>query len=365
MKEEEQFYDEEFYFPDKKAGRKARKLASKLDRSKYKKTDQQKRQLPSAIAPSDNPSLLQGIVIKIQGNEIFVQSGNTTYCCSLRGTLKQERQKIKTLIIVGDHVFLEEHSQGEGVIVSICKRSTILSRSDHLSQQKEHLIAANVDLVFITTSVVNPPLRPSIIDRYLIAAHKGGLTAVIIVNKIDLLEGGSQEELLLKECSDVYKDIGIPFIATSASTGKGMDELLALMKDKISVFSGQSGSGKSSLINAAIGADLRVGKTVHKTKKGAHTTSYAELIPLPSGGYVVDTPGIKSFGVWGLEKEEVKQLFKEIAEAANSCHYTDCLHRGDPGCAIPKAIENGLVSKRRYDSYLNILASIEAEHKRR
>lgn len=296
MKEEDLFYDEEFYFPDKKAGRKARKLASKLDRSKYKKTDQQKRK-PIAIPTESNTSqLLEGIVVKIQGNEIFVQSSNNTYCCSLRGTLKQERQKIKTLIIVGDHVFLEEHSKGEGVIISISKRSTILSRSDHLSQQKEHLIAANVDLVFITTSVVDPPLRPSIIDRYLIAAHKGGLTAVIIVNKIDLLEKDSEEEHLLKECSNVYRHIGIPFIATSASTGKGMNELLTLMKDKVSVFSGQSGSGKSSLINAAIGSDLRVGKTVHKTKKGAHTTSYAELLPLPSGAMLLTPRESKALG---------------------------------------------------------------------
>jgi len=302
----------------------------------------------------------------VRGQDIIVQTEKGPYTCTLRGALKKEKNLSKTAIIVGDRVFLEEHSTDEGVIAVIEKRTRLLSRSDHLSQKKEHFIAANVDLVFITTSVVDPPLRPTIIDRYLIAAEKGGLTAVVVINKIDLLnENTIAQRNVLQECIDIYRSIGIPLIMTSITTGEGMDQLTLLMKNKISVFSGQSGSGKSSLINKLCTLDLKVGKTVQRYKKGAHTTSFAQLLPLACGGFVVDTPGIKSFGVWDLQKDDVKNYFPEIRAAGERCHFTDCMHRGESGCAIPEAIVKGKVSARRYESYLNIVSTAESEHIRR
>jgi ribosome biogenesis GTPase len=358
-------YDEDHYFQTRRESRFERKLASKLDRSKYKKTDQEKRRKHEAAenAPSH---LLRGIVTQIRGREIIVQTEKGSFICTLRGALKKEKNLMKTAVIVGDRVFLEEQSADTAAIAAIEERSKTLSRADHLSQKKEQLLAANVDLVCITTSVVDPPLRPSIIDRYLIAAEKGGLTPILIINKIDLLTPENHkehEELASSEA--IYRSLGIPVIKTSTATGQGLEELLNVMKDKISVFSGQSGSGKSSLINATCGLDLKVGKTVHRYKKGAHTTSFAQLLPLPCGGFVVDTPGIKSFGVWALNKDELKNYFHEIQEAGANCLFTDCLHKNETGCAIPDAIAQGKVSQKRFDSYRSILATLEAEHMRR
>jgi ribosome biogenesis GTPase / thiamine phosphate phosphatase len=198
------------------------------------------------------------------------------------------------------------------------------------------------------------------------------LQPVILCNKIDLLDDASipdaereRERELMLECKKIYAAIDIPFLPISCETRDGLDELIAIMKDKISVFSGQSGAGKSSLINATCDMNLKVRKTVQSSKKGAHTTSYAELIHLPFGGYVVDTPGIKSFGVWNLTLDELPMLFPEIADAGCKCKFQDCIHRGETGCYLPEAVEKGLVSPLRYESYLTLLSSIESEHMRR
>ncbi|HXF28650.1 MAG TPA: ribosome small subunit-dependent GTPase A, partial [Chlamydiales bacterium] len=229
-----------------------------------------------------------------------------------------------------------------------------------------HLIAANIDQVIITVSVVDPPLRPSIIDRYLIAAEKGGLKAIIVCNKMDLLDDAHEvERILADECRDIYRTIGVPFLQTSITSGEGLQSLIDIMKDRTSVFSGQSGAGKSSLLNVICGFNLKVGKTVASTKKGAHTTSWAELLPLPFGGYVVDTPGIKSFGIWDVTKEDIRNYFTEIADHSRFCKFQDCSHRQEPGCSIPEAVEKGIISELRYNSYLNLLESIEEEHLRR
>jgi ribosome biogenesis GTPase / thiamine phosphate phosphatase len=358
-------YEESDFFDDKKASRKERKLASKLDRSKYKKTDLEKQKKEQHF---EDEHVQSGIVASIKGQEVLVISENATFSCTVRGSLKKDKERSKTLVIVGDKVLFDS----DNAIVSIQERSSILSRADHLSQQKEHLIAANVDQVLITVSVIDPKLRPSIIDRYLIAAEKGDLHPVIICNKKDLLDNPSYteqereiEKEILNECIEAYRQAGVLFFPISCETGEGVDAVKEQMKGKISVFSGQSGTGKSSLINALCGLSLKVGRTVQSSRKGAHTTSYAELIPLPFGGYVVDTPGIKSFGVWNLQKEELRHLFSEIAEAGLGCKFQDCFHRGEAGCAIPEAIEKGQVSQLRYESYLSILESIESEHLRR
>jgi ribosome biogenesis GTPase len=358
-------YEESDFFHDRKAGRQNRKIASRLDRSQYKKTDQDKLKLV-VDAPQEN--LRKGIVVTVRSQEIVVDSNGEIITCTLRGILKKNKTLLKNLVIVGDVVFFDSHNG----IISVEVRKSVLSRADNLSQQKEHLIAANVDQVLIFVAVVDPMLRPSIIDRYLIAAAKGNLTPVIICNKMDLLvdpnygvEERAREAEKLEECKKIYSSIGVPFIPICCKDGTGVDEVIKIMKDRTSVFSGQSGTGKSSFINEVCHLQLRVGKTVASSRKGAHTTSLAELIQLPFGGYVVDTPGIKSFGIWNLSKDEVRSFFPEIVEAAHQCKFQDCSHREEIGCAIPDAIEAGKVTQLRYDSYLNLLASVEAEHLRR
>ncbi len=357
-------YEVTDFFSDKKTYRHERRRASRLDRSKYKKTDQEKR----PAEPSGMQHLKKGVVVHIQGPEILVDHEGSFIPCTLRGVLKKDKSLFKNLVVVGDVVCFSE----DGAIHHIEERKSVLSRAAHLSQQQEHLLAANVDQVLITVSVVDPPLRPTIIDRYLIAAQKGGLNAVILCNKMDLLEdptyngeGRAHEKTLMHEVQAIYQAINIPFIPLSTVTKEGLDQLIEIMKDKTSVFSGQSGCGKSSLINATCAMELKVGKTVARSKKGAHTTSFARLIKLPFGGYVVDTPGIKSFGIWNIGVRELPALFPEIQAAAGDCKYQDCSHTGEDGCAIPDAIHTQKVSMLRYESYLNIFGSLQQEHLRR
>jgi len=359
-------HEESDYFNIRKDARAERKMAQRKDRSKYKKTDQEKQ----PIEPEKGSH--QGIVTLIRPEQFFVASEGTTYICSLRGALKKETQKLKNLVIVGDLVNFDVTGKESGVIVSVEPRKSLLSRADHLSQQKEHLIAANVDQVFITVSVMDPPLRTPIVDRYLIAAQKGSLKPIIVCNKVDLLDDPSYAEAerdvqreLLQDCVQIYNALDLPFIEVSAKTGLGLAKIADMMKDRVSVFSGQSGTGKSSIINGATGLDLRVGKTVAATRKGSHTTSYTQLLPLSFGGWCIDTPGIKSFGVWDLKEQDLRSYFDEIQEAASFCKYPDCRHLGEPGCAIPNAIEEGTISLLRFESYLALLASIQQEHLRR
>jgi ribosome biogenesis GTPase len=363
------FHDESDYFNTRKDHRQERKAAQKRDRSKYKKTDREKMQATPELPEKE---LKEGIVTSIRPQQFSVSSGDSIFVCSLRGFLKKENKEQKNLVVVGDRVLFDPSSQGEGVIHTVLERHSVLSRLDHLSQQKEHLLAANVDQLFITVSVVDPLLRPTIIDRYLIAAIKGNLHPIIICNKIDLLDDPSyqederemQREILL-ECEKAYNAIGCPFIPVSSKTGVGIDIITKMLKDKISVFSGQSGTGKSSIINATTGLDLKVGKTVLRTRKGTHTTSSTQLLPLSFGGWCIDTPGIKSFGVWDLQEEDLKEYFVEIADAAMGCKFPDCQHLGEPGCKIPDALEAGTISPLRYESYLTLLSSLKQDHLRR
>jgi ribosome biogenesis GTPase len=360
-------FEEEDYFSDRKLYRMERKLASRLDRSKYKKTDQKKKKVEEPIEAQAGQK--SGLVLCVKPQEIVVSSDGTLFTCSIRGVLKKEKTQHKNLVVVGDRVVFEDLGKNFGMIVQVKERKTALSRAEHLEQQKEQLIAANVDQVFITVSVVDPLLRVPIIDRYVIAAIKGNISPIIVCNKIDLLQRDDpsvdEQKAILEECLRIYPKMGIPFLPVSCETRENIDMLIHYMKDKISVFSGQSGTGKSSLINATAGFSLKVGETVQSSKKGAHTTSFAQLLELPFGGCIVDTPGIKSFGIWNIQKEELRPFFVDIAEAGLRCRFLDCYHRGEAGCAIVDAIEKGEVSPLRYESYLNILSSIEEEHFRR
>lgn len=360
--------DFEEHYLNRKERKTERKMASRLDRSKYKKTDQDK----IIKQKVSREGLLRGIVITVQSYGIVVESDEKRFLCRLRGALKKEISRVKNLVIVGDFVWFEDVGANEGSIVEVEERKSALSRAESLTQQREHFIAANVDQVLITVSVVNPLLRPTIIDRYLIAAAKGNLIPIIVCNKIDLLQDETipqvirqEQQELLAACRNMYERLDILFLMTSSETKEGIQELQRFMHNKISLFSGQSGTGKSSLINATCQHDLPIAETVHRTKKGAHTTTFAQLLPVPDGGWCVDTPGIKSFGVWNITKYELQGFFPEIQQAATACRFPDCMHKGEADCALLQAVEEGRVSPLRYISYLNILESIESEHLRR
>lgn len=359
--------EEEYFGDDRKLSKQARKFASSKDRSKYKKTDRDRIQKQSMRKERKN--LLQGRVLSIVTEGAIVDYQGEKFTCSLRGILKKERGQHKNLITVGDFVLFEKRSFNEGSIAQVEPRHSILSRADNLSRRKEQIIAANIDQVLITVSVVEPPLKTSLIDRYIIAAQKGNMVPLILINKIDLFEEESDLVKTQKEIFDevvrAYTQVGINVIPLSAATEEGIDTLKEVMKDKASVFSGQSGVGKSSLINAVTGMDLAVGDIVEKTKKGAHTTSTTNLLHLDFGGWCIDTPGIKSFGVWDLKKEEVEHYFSEIFEYGRGCKFPDCTHTHEAGCAVQLALEKEQISPLRYDSYIALMESVAEAHLRR
>jgi len=353
----------DYYGDERKIARRERRSASAHDRSQYKKTDQDKIKKPDE--PIDREKFLRGRVLSIISQAINVEHDNKILKCVLRGNLKKDVARIKNLVTVGDFVLFEMTSEGEGVISHIDERKSILSRADHLHQRKEQLIAANIDQVLITVSVVNPQLKPFIVDRYIIAAHKGNMRPVIVINKIDLLDQDPVEQEVYKEFVDAWKSSEVPFIPVSSTTGEGIQELRDIMKDKASVFSGQSGVGKSSLINAMTEHKLEVGGIVSKTGKGSHTTTQAQLLPLEFGGWVIDTPGIKSFGIWNVESEEIEQYFPEIFSTGADCKFPDCSHTHETHCAVIDAVESGEISQLRYESYIYLVDSVEEKHRPR
>jgi ribosome biogenesis GTPase len=362
--------EDEYLGERRKEGRQERKMAVARDRSKFKKTDKDKRQEifdPIALAAE---GLRRGRVTSIVPQGIIVYDEGHEWTCEVRGVMKKEKTLQKNLVAVGDWVWFLESSPGEGSIATVEPRKTILSRADNLSRRKEHIIATNIDQVLITVSVLDPPLKPPLIDRYIIAAHKGGMDPVIVINKVDKLEDDDSPDIemqreIYEECLLAYAKANVPIIAVSATASEGLDLLREQMKNRSSVFSGQSGVGKTSLINAVTGLDLRVGETVARTKKGSHTTTSASLLPLEFGGWCVDTPGIKSFGVWDLEADEIEHYFDEIMEVGHSCAFADCTHSHEEDCAVKRAVEAGEISFMRFMSYQALMQSVNEGHTRR
>ncbi|MFZ0566254.1 MAG: ribosome small subunit-dependent GTPase A [Chlamydiales bacterium] len=350
---------EENHFPEtRKELRMARKIASLLDRSKHKKTDREKRKRllkEEAMRKIVKKHFVRGRVLAISAETIDVQYKGKIYSCVLRGVLKKEFTRVKNLVIVGDFVLFEPE---EGSIIFVEERKTILSRAKHLHRRKEHLIAANIDQVLITLSVSEPSLKPALADRYIIAACKGGMEPVILLNKIDLLGRDREKQAIVSAFIRTYRRLGFCMIAVSAKTNEGIDSLKEQMKEKASVFSGQSGTGKSSLINALTGLSLPIGEVIKKTGKGVHTTTMAQLIPLEFGGWCIDTPGIQSFGIWDLHKEDLDIYFPEIQSVGEGCKYSNCTHSHEPDCAVKKEVENGEISSLRYASYLKLLEEL-------
>lgn len=345
MKDHHFDIEEDFHSRDRKAGRKERKHAQKSDRSSQKKTDIEKglHAPKSEVVEADDRI---GRVLKMTSGIVTVAVGQEIVHCGLRGSLKLAKTDQKNLITVGDFVVLDR----EGQIKFVKERKSFLARKDNLRRRKQQLIAANIDQVLITTSVQDPYIKPSLIDRYIIATLKGNMKPVIVVNKVDLFS----KDPLLKELEGIYAKLGIPLVKVSAIKKTGLDELFKIMKGKSSVFSGQSGVGKTSLINEITGSDYRVGDVVEKTGKGAHTTTSAELIKLDDDTFCVDTPGIKSFSLWDITSSDLLSYFQDLQGYAVDCKFMNCTHMHEPGCRVKEALESGDVSKLRYDSYITI-----------
>ena len=223
-------------------------------------------------------------------------------------------------------------------------------------EDREQVIAANVELAIVVASASLPVYRPGLVDRILIASRSGGLDSLLCVNKCD--DGDPAE---IEEPLAAAREAGVDVILTSALTGSGIEELRARMSGRVSVLSGQSGVGKSSLINAVQpGLQLRVGDIGEKTGKGRHTTTEVSLLPLDFGGFVVDTPGVREFGLWEVARHQLDGFFPEISSRSGACRYPDCSHTHEPDCAVKEAVEAGEIRSIRYESYSRILETLDS-----
>jgi ribosome biogenesis GTPase len=321
--------------------------------------------MSSAAADSD-PPLLEGVVTRSTGSWYDVRVGDRTISSRVRGKFRLTRQNVTNPVAVGDRVTIR-YNEGDdtGFITEIHERTNKLSRraAGH-RQGQEHVMVANVDRVWIVQSVELPPLNPAFVDRLLVAAAVHDLPAGIILNKMDLLTDATRPAVM--DFHLRYDDLGVPVLPTSATEEYGIERIESVLQDQVSVVTGPSGTGKSSLLNAIEpGLDVETGEVSESTHKGTHTTTHAELHPLSVGGYLVDTPGIREFGVREVHPKDLAHYMPDLAPYVNECQFPDCTHDHEPGCAVKEAVERGDVHPARYDSYLRILESLQAEEEKR
>lgn len=282
--------------------------------------------------------------------------------CAAKGNFRIKGLRTTNPVAVGDHVEIRlGATPGEAFITRVLPRANyIIRRASNLSKES-HILAANIDQALLVVTLFHPVTSTTFIDRFLATAEAYGVHAVIVVNKTDLIDPDTDESEYLDAFSYLYRSIGYDVVGVSARTGEGIGQLRAILAGKITLLSGNSGVGKTTLINELIpGLDLRTGhiSDIHGT--GMHTTTFSEMFPLPSGGYVIDTPGVKGFGTIDMDQREISHYFPEIFAIGRQCRFGDCTHTGEPGCAVREALEQSRISQSRYASYLSIMEDASA-----
>ena len=301
---------------------------------------------------------MKGVVLKSTGSWYQVRSfeSGELFNCRIKGKFRVAGIKSTNPIAVGDvvHFHLEGHQEGQGIISAIQDRKNyIVRKSVNLSKQV-HIIASNMDQALLVTTLAQPMTSTGFMDRFLSTAEAYSIPTTIVFNKIDLYEEEEMMELEYREA--VYSSIGYKVLKTSAMQGIGLEKLKVELKDKTTLLSGHSGVGKSTLVNAVEpNLDLRTGTVSLSHRKGQHTTTFAEMHPLRMGGDVIDTPGIKGFGMVNMKKEEISHFFPEIFALSEQCRFHNCMHLNEPECAVKSALEENKIAPTRYESYLNQL----------
>ncbi|MGB1307611.1 MAG: ribosome small subunit-dependent GTPase A [Oceanihabitans sp.] len=309
---------------------------------------------------------MTGLVYKSTGSWYTVKTNlGTVYQCRIKGKFRLKGIKSTNPIAVGDYVDFELETKNDeetGVIHTIHDRKNyIVRKSVNLSKQT-HVIASNIDQVFLLITIDNPPTFTSFIDRFLVTAEAYSIKTVLLFNKVDVYTKETLDEV--KYLAHVYRKIGYECIGISAETGKNVDKVKTMMQDKVSMFAGHSGVGKSTLVNAIEpNLDLKTKAISTQHMQGQHTTTFAEMFDLSFGATIIDTPGIKGFGIVDMDKEEVSDYFPEFFQLKQDCKFNNCLHVEEPKCAIKDALENDEIAYSRYRSYRSILDG-EEEHYR-
>ncbi|MCH5220189.1 MAG: ribosome small subunit-dependent GTPase A [Muribaculaceae bacterium] len=313
---------------------------------------------------------MQGLVIRNTGMHYIVKADDgRNVDCRVKGNFRIKGIRTTNPVAVGDRVIFTEGAPGEpGWITKIePRRNYIIRRASNLSKES-HIIGANIDLAVLVVSLFHPVTATTFIDRFLATAEAYSVEAIIVINKTDLLDTEEEKEYL-DAVTYLYTSIGYKVLPVSAKNGTGIDELHKILHGKTSLFSGNSGVGKSSLINALIpGLELRTADISRSHDTGMHTTTFSELFSLPPSypgdhdpGSIIDTPGIRGFGTIDFNKYETAHYFREIFEASKNCRFNNCTHTHEPGCAVRQALEENRIAQSRYASYLSVLEDADAD----
>lgn len=298
---------------------------------------------------------MKGLVVKNTGSWYTVLcDGGQLIDSKIKGNFRLKGIRSTNPVAVGDRVELITNQEGTAFITAIeDRRNYIIRKSQNLSKQS-HIIAANVDQAILVVTINRPQTSTTFIDRFLASAEAYRVPVILVFNKTDLLD---EDEFRYQQMMmTLYDTIGYQCFAISAKKGEGMDELKAQLEGKITLLSGNSGVGKSTLINQLVpGVNLRTAEISDAHNTGQHTTTFSEMIPLPQGGWLIDTPGIKGFGTFDMEPEELTSYFKEIFRFSEDCRFSNCTHTHEPGCAVLKALEDHYIAESRYQSYLSML----------
>lgn len=316
-----------------------------------------------AFKPTEGAEPWEGTVVKTAGAGYWVRSddGSCLQECKIKGKFRLQGIRTTNPVAVGDRVTVMPAEGDYDYITEIHQRKNyIIRRASNLSKES-HILAANVDQALLVATLRMPETPIIFIDRFLATCEAYGIPATIVINKTDLLDGEEDRELV-EGLRRLYEGLGYGFVTASAETGEGIESLRKITQDKTSLMAGNSGVGKSSLINRLVpGLDLRTGRISDIHQTGMHTTTFSEMIQLPYGGRLIDIPGVKGFGMIDFKAEEVGHYFPEIFNASKECRYGDCRHTGEPGCAVGRMVDDHYISESRYNSYLNILEELDEQ----